>query len=675
MASREQLIFDLITGKDNLTPTLTKSEKKSKKIALNIGKGLTKAFRGVTGAVFSFKSALAGAGGAFAVKGAIRQAVELENALIGLQSVAKNTGNSVDFMTDQAKELASDGLIPLTDVSNSLKNLLATGLDGKKAVEVFKALRESASFNRQGQLELGEAVRGATEGLKNDLSIKVDNAGITKNLSVLQKEYAQSIGKTVGRLTNAEKIQSKYVGILKEAKLFQGDYNQLLETFSGAQSKASGETRFLVAEFGSFITKSPIAVEFVSQLAKSFKGLRKFLVENREAIQKFVNTGLKNIIKTSPIVLEGLKLISTGYLKLSNAVLVVTDTVLSFWKTIADTEAFKFIAEFAVEAFSAVSFAFAQMVESIVGTGIGAKIAESLGFDPEAIKESAKGVQETLLNFAGEFEGGEIGEALGNASNAVKQAFLFNDENLESLEEGFDKAKELIDGFNKSILEADNERTRIAVGNEKKRGDAGKTGIEKQKKDNKAFYDFSLKQEELTGRQKVQLLKGTLGSISTLTSSNNKALFAVGKAASIANATIDGIAAVQKALASAPAPFNFILAGLVGVATAANIAKLASAKPPGAQTGGILDPNGSSTSGDLLPFRGNSGEAILTKGQQKRFIDLADGAQPGAGGNELIEELRALRAELAQQPIVLNIDQREVARAVRDEVKGGFALG
>jgi hypothetical protein len=40
-------------------------------------------------------------------------------------------------------------------------------------------------------------------------------------------------------------------------------------------------------------------------------------------------------------------------------------------------------------------------------------------------------------------------------------------------------------------------------------------------------------------------------------------------------ATIDGIAAVQKALASAPPPWNFALAGLVGTATAVNIAKIA----------------------------------------------------------------------------------------------------
>lgn len=66
----------------------------------------------------------------------------------------------------------------------------------------------------------------------------------------------------------------------------------------------------------------------------------------------------------------------------------------------------------------------------------------------------------------------------------------------------------------------------------------------------------------------------TLNTISSLAQSGNRELAAIGKAAAITQATIDGYAAVQKALASAPPPFNFALAGLVGAATAANVAKI-----------------------------------------------------------------------------------------------------
>lgn len=68
---------------------------------------------------------------------------------------------------------------------------------------------------------------------------------------------------------------------------------------------------------------------------------------------------------------------------------------------------------------------------------------------------------------------------------------------------------------------------------------------------------------------------GFFSNLSVLSESSNKTLAAIGKAAAIAQATIDGILAVQKALASAPPPFNFIAAAAVGVATAANVAKIA----------------------------------------------------------------------------------------------------
>lgn len=66
-----------------------------------------------------------------------------------------------------------------------------------------------------------------------------------------------------------------------------------------------------------------------------------------------------------------------------------------------------------------------------------------------------------------------------------------------------------------------------------------------------------------------------LDTLASLQSSSNKKLAAIGKAAAIAQATIDGVLAVQKALASAPPPFNFVQAAIVGAVAAANVAQIA----------------------------------------------------------------------------------------------------
>ena len=76
-------------------------------------------------------------------------------------------------------------------------------------------------------------------------------------------------------------------------------------------------------------------------------------------------------------------------------------------------------------------------------------------------------------------------------------------------------------------------------------------------------------------------LQGTmsmLNSLAGLSQSSNKKLAGIGKAAAIAQATIDGILAVQKALASGPPPWNYITAAAVGVSAAANVGRIAGMK-------------------------------------------------------------------------------------------------
>jgi hypothetical protein len=130
---------------------------------------------------------------------------------------------------------------------------------------------------------------------------------------------------------------------------------------------------------------------------------------------------------------------------------------------------------------------------------------------------------------------------------------------------------------------------------------------------------------------RVANLKDSLGTIATLMQTSTGLLFDIGKGAAIAQATIDGIAAVQKALASAPPPFNFAIAALVGVASAANIAKIASQQPPKFAEGGIVP--GSSTQGDRISARLNSREMVLTLDDQKALLSMIRGGGEGGGGD------------------------------------------
>jgi hypothetical protein len=173
--------------------------------------------------------------------------------------------------------------------------------------------------------------------------------------------------------------------------------------------------------------------------------------------------------------------------------------------------------------------------------------------------------------------------------------------------------------------------------------------------------------EEKFNKERSENFKGTLSYISSLQSSSVREFFEIGKAAAIATATIDGYAAVQKALASAPPPFNFILAGLVGVATASNVAKISQQQPPAFEQGGIVP--GNSFSGDRVAAQVNSGEMILNRGQQKQLFDVANGAS--SASNSQVERLLGAVNALLSQPLAIQINGREIINVTRSELLSG----
>jgi hypothetical protein len=119
----------------------------------------------------------------------------------------------------------------------------------------------------------------------------------------------------------------------------------------------------------------------------------------------------------------------------------------------------------------------------------------------------------------------------------------------------------------------------------------------------------------------------TLQFISTLSESKNKELATIGKAASIALAYIYTYEAANKALASAPPPWNFALAAMVVAAGLANVAKIVGV---GMAQGGVVMP----TPGGTLATIGEGGraEAVIPLGD-RRAMEAMGGLGGGSVGN------------------------------------------
>lgn len=188
------------------------------------------------------------------VRGARQAVTEAEGAFRGLEAVANYTGVGIGKAMQEAQKLSADGLVSVAESSKALQNLLARGYSIEQAVETLNRLKDAATYNRVAHLSMGEAVVTASEGLKNENSILVDNAGVTKNVSKMWEDYARTIGKGAASLSQAEKIQAEYNGIMQETEAQVGNAAKAAETMAGKQSQLDSATKNLMVSVGEALT-------------------------------------------------------------------------------------------------------------------------------------------------------------------------------------------------------------------------------------------------------------------------------------------------------------------------------------------------------------------------------------------------------------------------------------
>jgi lambda family phage tail tape measure protein len=217
-----------------------------------------KSFRLVRGEIDGLIKSAAGIGALYGIGRGISTSLDaseqMQNSLRGLASVARYAGEDLGKTMQAASDLTKDGLLDIESAATSLKNLLSRGFGLDESVKLVERFKDSAAFGKQASLSLSDAVKSATEGIKNENSILVDNAGVTKNVSVMWKEYAAQIGKSVTDLTIAEKRQAEYNGILRETEAQLGNAKLAAEGLTGAKAKMRQEVFAVSAGIGDVLT-------------------------------------------------------------------------------------------------------------------------------------------------------------------------------------------------------------------------------------------------------------------------------------------------------------------------------------------------------------------------------------------------------------------------------------
>lgn len=223
------------------------------------------------------------AGMTFGISKATEASTELENSMKGLRSIVEGTGNDFGKAQQFIDKFTADGLVPTADAATALKNLLSRGFSLDEASVMMDRFKDSASFGRQASLSLGDAVKSATEGIKNENSILVDNAWVTKNVSMMWDEYAKAHGKSVKDLTVAEKRQAEYNGIMEETKFQIGDAKKYADWFSGSLAQTGANATKLKASIGDAL--KPALNELLKAINPLLIGITNFTNAHPELVK------------------------------------------------------------------------------------------------------------------------------------------------------------------------------------------------------------------------------------------------------------------------------------------------------------------------------------------------------------------------------------------------------
>lgn len=152
------------------------------------------------------------------------------------------------------------------------------------------------------------------------------------------------------------------------------------------------------------------------------------------------------------------------------------------------------------------------------------------------------------------------------------------------------------------------------------------------------------------------------GKIASLSQTGNSKLIAVGRAAAITEATIQGILAVQRARAAAPPPYNYFLAAAEAVAAGINVAKIASTRALGGSVnaGDFVNVGESSFNRPEL-FQGQSGKQFLIPPERGNIMPIRETPRQNTSQN-------------SNQPIEVKVEPKlNIANVVGDDMFESWA--
>lgn len=483
---------------------------------------------------------------------------------------------------------------------------------------------------------------------------------------------------------------------------FGGAASSQLNTFAGATASYKNALGDLLEPIGDIIVKNPLVVSTINEVKKIIVDITADIDKNKGAYIDFVQDGILATVAASQVLLDALDGITVVTKGLFNT-LVLGANVIS----LGLVEPFRLAYDavlLLLQNLPLVGKAFEGLqnpLDSLANT-----LRDNVSKSFDYLASSADGnVFRDLSDGASNFANSVIdgAERIKLANNEIKNSnrSLIEDQdvlNAEQLQKiaDFNSEKQALEAMLASEnIDLKNQLAEIEIQNEFDRNEASLQRILDQKlreneivlqaelEKNKGLNDARLidaadakaqaakkladtqaiKQKEidlekLSNQRRLAEQNSFLNTAASLSNSKSKELAAIGKAAAITNATIAARESIVNSFnfgsrIGGP-PLGFTFAGIAAAATASQVAQIAGVQfENGGFVGGM---NGASVGGDNRVATLREGEFVLNGNDQKVLSDAIKSGNLGGGD------------------IVIQIDGREIFRAVRNQLNQGMKL-
>lgn len=487
-------------------------------------------------------------------------------------------------------QYSKDAQASLQAFAGSMEEL--TGVQDDVVAKNLAVLSSMTKLSAEGLMQAQKAALDLSAAFSIDLetATRLVGKGIEGNVEAFKK---------YGIEVQAGKTQTEnFANVLSALSGLQGSAAASMQTFGGALKGAENAFGNFTEELATAVTKNPVFLASLQEIAKIFTELtddtKGSSVALKEGLAGAFLDVTKGIMVTIEVADEFIRIMKAGILAILLPIDILVDSINGLKDSLSgvdDDGSFKFTQS-----------RFEALTQTIEGDSTLDSLNERLARVYSA-GETAFGGIKTASDVAA--------PAVANVTDQVHQlteAEIAHNEAIKSFAEGLAKNNEAIDASYKyqtellmqqkaqdlitnedyftqlqelQAVQFETEQAALdeALANklisETQYADAQSALMMQQNVAAAKMSADKKKAEDDANKTRIENLKSTFGTIATLQSSSSQELAAIGKAAAIAQATMDGYAAVQKALSAAPPPFNFGLAALVGAATAANVAKIA----------------------------------------------------------------------------------------------------